>query len=96
MASSLFEKSDPESDDFAVLIYGLRTVVSATIPSFIKRIATYSFTNGHNELREIVFLEDSQLQLIDDNALKGVNKLFKNSNSKACSQDWQKCFRFQS
>ncbi|KAK8880732.1 hypothetical protein M9Y10_003419 [Tritrichomonas musculus] len=54
-------------DDFDVLASAYRDIVEAKIPSFIKTIGAYSFSNC-TKLQKIVFEENSELETIEKNA----------------------------
>ncbi|KAK8840508.1 hypothetical protein M9Y10_030716 [Tritrichomonas musculus] len=56
-------RSNPKSDIFDVLYFVRRDIQNATIPSFIKKIAPYSFESC-SKLKNVDFLEDSELEVI--------------------------------
>ena len=59
----LLRKTDTKSDTFDDRIFACRNIKKATIPSFVKRISSFAFFGCEN-LNEIVFLDDSQLNYI--------------------------------
>ena len=58
-------KSSPENIEFDVLVFAIRSIKKAIIPSFIKTIASNAFSMCHC-LKEVIFQNDSQLQFIDE------------------------------
>ena len=57
----IFQKSNPQSDIFDILIFARRDIQTALIPSFIKKISSCAFENC-TSLKEIKFSENSELQ----------------------------------
>lgn len=62
-------KSDPNSDVYDTLLYVARNSYVATIPSYIKIISNYAFSNCII-LRQIMFEENSKLTVINNTAFK--------------------------
>ena len=62
-------KSDIKSDIFDVLLFARSDITSAKIPSFIRKIGLFAFTNCNN-LINIEFSDDSQLTVIGKNAFE--------------------------
>lgn len=60
-------KISESSENYEVLIFANRDIEEATIPSNIKIISSYSFSDCE-KLKEIKFTEDSQLFSIDEDA----------------------------
>ncbi|KAK8843557.1 hypothetical protein M9Y10_024614 [Tritrichomonas musculus] len=56
-------KSDCGSDEFDIFLFALPHIRKVTIPSFVKYIASYAFTNCKN-LEKVEFESDSQLKEI--------------------------------
>lgn len=56
-----------DSNEFNVLIFSVRNIVEATIPSFVELIGPCSF-NRCNKLQNVKFLKDSKLQTICEGA----------------------------
>ena len=63
--SLIIGKSNPNINDFDVILYASRDLNEIKIPSFIKHINKYAFHNCKN-LKTVVFQPDSKLQTIDD------------------------------
>ena len=63
--SLIIGKSNPNINDFDVIVYASRDLNEIKIPSFIKHINKYAFHNCKN-LKTVVFQPDSKLQTIDD------------------------------
>lgn len=63
------KKSDRNSDCFDTIIFASRDINYAFIPSYIKYINSYSFSNC-TKLETVEFEENSQLVLIDNNAFE--------------------------
>ena len=59
----IVSKSDISKDKYDTILYALRTIKTATIPSYIKKIADEAFRYCYY-LREIHFLENSELEII--------------------------------
>lgn len=64
----LLGKSDQNKDNYDVLIYALKDLKEIKIPSKIKVIASNAFENNRNHINTAEFEENSELQLIDDEA----------------------------
>lgn len=62
-------KSDEKSDIYDVLLYARRGIILATIPSYIKIIASYAFSNCYR-LRNLTFTKNSELTIIKDHAFE--------------------------
>lgn len=54
-------------ENFAVLLFARRDLVKAIIPSFINQIAPFAFDEC-KQLKSVIFADDSELQVIDQNA----------------------------
>ena len=63
----LLKKSNPTIDTFDCILFANPVIQSVTIPSFIKRISSYSFCNCLS-LCNVVFQENSELNSIDEYA----------------------------
>lgn len=63
-------KSDPNSENFDILISSVLNICHANVPSYIKQIAPCCFANTKN-LLEINFQDDSELLSISENAFIG-------------------------
>ena len=66
-------KSSESSEDYDVLVFAVRDIVEAIIPSFIKKIGPFAFDNC-NKLVRIEIPPESKLETIDENAF--INSLF--------------------
>lgn len=71
----LLGKSTNNSEDYDVLLFARRDIVEAAIPSFIKKIALYSFEKCR-ALRKVIFTEDSKLLSIGHHAFREHNNSF--------------------
>ena len=67
----LLGKSNPKSGIFDIILYANCSLREFVIPSFITKISSFSF-QVRDEMT-IEFCEDSQLELIDDNAFEEAN-----------------------
>ena len=56
-------KSDPKSDRYDVIHFAKKDIEKITIPSFIKRIASFAFSNCKN-LQVVEFEDNSELEVI--------------------------------
>lgn len=56
-------KSNPESENYDLLLFACKDIEEATIPSFIKRICDYAFCRCNN-LKSVTFSDDSELEEI--------------------------------
>lgn len=65
--SFILGKSDKKSDIFDIIILSRRNIKNIVIPSFIKYIAPYAFSQCQ-KIESIEFSKNSQLQIIDDYA----------------------------
>ena len=63
----ILSKNDEKSDNYDTLICVRRDIQRAIIPSFIRRIAPFAFGNCE-QLLNVDFSEDSELQIIDSYA----------------------------
>ncbi|KAK8852770.1 hypothetical protein M9Y10_017760 [Tritrichomonas musculus] len=67
----LIGKSNPKIDEYDILIFAARDIKSVTIPSSIKRISSFAFSNSSIES---IFINPSITQ-IGDNCFSGCNLL---------------------
>lgn len=63
----LLGKLDPKSEIYDVLLFVRRDIEHAIIPSFIKKISCYAFSEC-SKLKEVEFSENSELSIIDKQA----------------------------
>lgn len=73
----LLGKTDEKSDNFDILIYALRDISEARIPSNIKIISSYAFCDCLH-LKEVIFEENSELEIVEESAfsISIIEKIF--------------------
>ena len=65
--SLILRKSNPEKENFDILVFGFRNIEKVVIPSFIEVIEPCAFSSC-TQLRQVEFYEDSKLRIIGKNA----------------------------
>ena len=87
----IVRKSDPNKEIYDSIVFASRDITTITIPKTIKYIESYSFENCE-QLEEIIFHKDSQLQTIGENAFSNtsIRSLFIPSNVKEIKDGWIK------
>ncbi|KAK8838471.1 beta-1,3-glucan linked protein [Tritrichomonas musculus] len=91
-------KSDHSSDVFDVLIFARRDIKEAKIPSFIKRIESFSFDEC-KQLQRVTFAEDSELKSIGQAAFAGssIEQIFIPDNiTRICKYTFSNCYNLRS
>lgn len=85
----IFTKSDLSNETFDVLSFAERSIIVAFIPSFIKKIASYSFS-GCRSLEKVFLDNDSQLNSIGKYAFysSSINHLYIPSNLLILEDNW--------
>lgn len=66
-SKTIIGKSDPNNKNYDVLVFASRDIEIVKIPSFI-RIIGYNALNGCDSIQKVEFSDDSQLEIIQQNA----------------------------
>ena len=94
----LIGKTDPNNEEFDILLFACRDIQEISIPSNIKIISSYAFENCNN-LRKVEISPNSNLQIIGPHAFtdSNIESIFIPSKvSIICTEAFVRCYNQKS